>query len=172
MPIAALSLASSNPRLSLPPTLPQTLKLLTVLPKSLSPTLSSSPYPSPSPSSSSSSDAASSSSSSSSNSCLGSISLSRRKLLAAAGCGVLASTVAVASEAGATRIEYYATVGEPLCDMSFAKSGLGFCDIALGTGVQAPRGELINVTSLFSLSLPFLFVVNLVWFCVIKKYII
>ncbi|WCJ31832.1 FKBP-like peptidyl-prolyl cis-trans isomerase family protein [Euphorbia peplus] len=48
-------------------------------------------------------------------------------------------------EANATRIEYYATVSDPLCDFNFVRSGLGFCDLSPGFGVQAPYGELINV---------------------------
>lgn len=60
------------------------------------------------------------------------------------GIGLLASTMGI-SDAMATRIEYYATVGEPLCDMNFVKSGLGYCDVAIGTGVQPPLGELINI---------------------------
>lgn len=81
---------------------------------------------------------------SSSNVGLGSVPLCRRSLFEV-GIGLLASYL-VDMDAKATRIEYYATVGEPLCDMSFAKSGLGYCDIAVGTGVQPPRGELINVS--------------------------
>ena len=64
----------------------------------------------------------------------------------ALGAGFLASAALLgpAGDAGATRIEYYATVGERLCDMDFAKSGLGYCDVAVGTGVRPKRGELIN----------------------------
>ncbi|VAI49269.1 unnamed protein product [Triticum turgidum subsp. durum] len=29
--------------------------------------------------------------------------------------------------------------------MDFAKSGLGYCDVEVGTGVQPKRGELINI---------------------------
>ncbi|CAN6542283.1 unnamed protein product [Malus baccata var. baccata] len=63
------------------------------------------------------------------------------------GMGLLASSIMALSplEADATRIEYYATVGEPLCDLNFVRSGLGFCDVSVGPGVEAPRGELINV---------------------------
>ncbi|ESW31721.1 hypothetical protein PHAVU_002G262400 [Phaseolus vulgaris] len=50
-----------------------------------------------------------------------------------------------ALDADATRIEYYATVGEPLCEYKYVKSGLGYCDIVEGFGVEAPIGELINV---------------------------
>ena len=70
------------------------------------------------------------------------------------GMGLLASSIMALSplEADATRIEYYATVGEPLCDLNFVRSGLGFCDVSVGPGVEAPRGELINVSSEFLLS--------------------
>ncbi|XP_048437886.1 photosynthetic NDH subunit of lumenal location 4, chloroplastic isoform X2 [Pyrus x bretschneideri] len=63
------------------------------------------------------------------------------------GMGLLATSIMALSplEADATRIEYYATVGEPLCDLNFVRSGLGFCDVSVGPGVEAPRGELINV---------------------------
>ncbi|KAK1266006.1 hypothetical protein QJS04_geneDACA000722 [Acorus gramineus] len=60
------------------------------------------------------------------------------------GLGLLAS-FAVPLDANATRVEYFATVGEPMCDMSFAKSGLGYCDVSLGTGVEPPFGQLINI---------------------------
>lgn len=121
---------------------------------SLAPMASSAPIPSPAvaarpsvrplavaPCNSSSSGSASTSS------CHGALPAARgrRGVLAA---GFLASAGALlgaAGSAGATRIEYYATVGERLCDMGFVKSGLGYCDVALGTGVQPQRGELINV---------------------------
>ncbi|EXB80875.1 Peptidyl-prolyl cis-trans isomerase FKBP16-2 [Morus notabilis] len=64
------------------------------------------------------------------------------------GIGLLAaaSVVAVSPlEAEATRIEYYATVAEPPCDLNFARSGLGYCDVQPGSGQEAPYGELINV---------------------------
>ncbi|CAI0429018.1 unnamed protein product [Linum tenue] len=49
-------------------------------------------------------------------------------------------------DADATRIiEYYATVGEPLCEFSFVRSGLGYCDVAEGPGEEAPYAELINI---------------------------
>lgn len=62
------------------------------------------------------------------------------------GIGLLAFSAPML-DANATRIEYYATVGEPLCDLNFVKSGLGFCDVVVGKGVQVPGGELINVSS-------------------------
>ncbi|WZZ23475.1 hypothetical protein YC2023_006876 [Brassica napus] len=57
------------------------------------------------------------------------------------GLGLLAATILSITplDADATRIEYYATVGDPLCEYSYAKSGLGFCDIAVGFGDKAPR---------------------------------
>ncbi|KDO42379.1 hypothetical protein CISIN_1g028236mg [Citrus sinensis] len=63
------------------------------------------------------------------------------------GIGLLASSVIALTplEADATRIEYYATTADPPCEFSFARSGLGYCDIASGSGVEAPYGELINV---------------------------
>ncbi|KAJ0252427.1 Photosynthetic NDH subunit of lumenal location 4 [Hirschfeldia incana] len=63
------------------------------------------------------------------------------------GLGILAAAILSLTplDADATRIEYYATVGDPLCEYSYAKSGLGFCDIAVGFGDKAPRGVLVNV---------------------------
>lgn len=77
-----------------------------------------------------------------------SASAGRRGLLAL-GAGFLASAALLspAGEAGATRIEYYATVGDKMCDLSLVKSGLAYCDVEVGTGVQPPRGELINVST-------------------------
>ncbi|CAN6246071.1 unnamed protein product [Urochloa humidicola] len=70
----------------------------------------------------------------------------RREMLAL-GAGFLASAALLcpAGDAGATRIEYYATVGDKLCDLNLVKSGLAYCDVEVGTGAQPPRGELINV---------------------------
>lgn len=64
------------------------------------------------------------------------------------GIGVLAASVLAFTplDADATRIEYYATVGDPLCELNYVKSGLGYCDIAEGPGDEAPLGELINVS--------------------------
>uniref|UniRef100_A0A0F7H0X2 peptidylprolyl isomerase n=1 Tax=Francoa sonchifolia TaxID=23250 RepID=A0A0F7H0X2_9ROSI len=63
------------------------------------------------------------------------------------GIGVLAASVVGLSplDANATRVEYYATVGEPSCELNFAKSGLGYCDVLIGSGVEAPLGELIDI---------------------------
>ena len=71
------------------------------------------------------------------------------------GIGLLAVLVVVISplDAEATRIEYYATMGEPPCNLNYARSGLGYCDVLPSTGVEAPYagveapyGELINVS--------------------------
>lgn len=63
------------------------------------------------------------------------------------GIGVLAASVLALSplDANATRIEYYATVGEPLCEFRYVPSGLGYCDLAVGSGEEVPYNELINV---------------------------
>ncbi|RLM79732.1 photosynthetic NDH subunit of lumenal location 4, chloroplastic [Panicum miliaceum] len=70
-----------------------------------------------------------------------------RRGMLALGAGFLASAALLgpAGDAGATRIEYYATVGDKLCDLNLVKSGLAYCDVEVGTGAQPPRGELINV---------------------------
>lgn len=96
-----------------------------------------------------------SSSSSSSFSCLCSSSsdcepkLSVKKRVFGVGLGFLASSILSLTplDADATRIDYYATVGDPLCEYSYAKSGLGFCDLDVGFGDEAPRGVLVNVIS-------------------------
>ncbi|EOX92195.1 FK506-binding protein 16-2 isoform 3 [Theobroma cacao] len=63
------------------------------------------------------------------------------------GVGLLAASVLAFSplDADATRVEYYATVGEPQCELKYASSGLGYCDVIVGSGEEAPRGELVNV---------------------------
>lgn len=63
------------------------------------------------------------------------------------GIGLLAASILCLSplDANATRVEYYATVEEPSCELNFARSGLGYCDVVLGSGVEAPYSELINV---------------------------
>ncbi|OWM82228.1 hypothetical protein CDL15_Pgr001802 [Punica granatum] len=85
------------------------------------------------------------SSSSSSSPCPSSV--QSGKSLINAGVGFLAAAVLGLSplKADATRVEYYATVGEPLCELSYAKSGLGYCDVTVGSGEEVPRGELVNV---------------------------
>ncbi|KAL4391594.1 hypothetical protein AHAS_Ahas03G0260700 [Arachis hypogaea] len=68
--------------------------------------------------------------------------------LAGIGIGIVASSVVALTpfNADATRIEYYATTAEPLCEYNYVKSGLGYCDILEGFGDEAPLGELINVS--------------------------
>uniref|UniRef100_A0A0F7H0X6 peptidylprolyl isomerase n=1 Tax=Hypseocharis bilobata TaxID=253189 RepID=A0A0F7H0X6_9ROSI len=70
-----------------------------------------------------------------------------KKCISNVGIGLLAASVFVLTplEANATRIEYYATVGEPSCELNYVRSGLGYCDVLVGSGEPAPRGELINV---------------------------
>ncbi|XP_058085110.1 photosynthetic NDH subunit of lumenal location 4, chloroplastic isoform X2 [Magnolia sinica] len=77
---------------------------------------------------------------------LESISVTKRRLFEL-GVRIFAASVLVSAplDANATRIEYYATVGEPSCDLNFIRSGLGYCDVAVGTGVEPPFGELINI---------------------------
>ncbi|KAI3737104.1 hypothetical protein L2E82_27099 [Cichorium intybus] len=55
-------------------------------------------------------------------------------------CSLLSNPIAISF-----RIEYYATVAEPSCELQFAPSGLGYCDVAPGFGVEAPYSELINI---------------------------
>ncbi|XP_065040516.1 photosynthetic NDH subunit of lumenal location 4, chloroplastic-like [Musa acuminata AAA Group] len=139
MAISALSVAVSNPRLL--PSLPKSHKAPPFLARSASPLQLS--LPAPSLPVGDPAEAAATASTSSSSSFLAPVPSTNRRLFGV-GVGILAAS-SFASDASATRIEYYATVGEPLCDMSFARSGLGYCDVAIGTGVEAPRGELINV---------------------------
>ncbi|KAL5556409.1 hypothetical protein UlMin_038645 [Ulmus minor] len=63
------------------------------------------------------------------------------------GIGILAASIVAISplDANAWRIEYYATVGEPSCDLNFVSSGLGYCDVQPGSGPEAPYAELINI---------------------------
>ncbi|ERM94242.1 hypothetical protein AMTRI_Chr04g188910 [Amborella trichopoda] len=71
---------------------------------------------------------------------------STRKQFLNVGFGLLGALFALPlEEARATRVEYYATVEEPSCDLNYVKSGLGYCDISVGNGVEAPLGELINI---------------------------
>ena len=81
-----------------------------------------------------------------------------KKSLIDIGIGVLAASVLALTplDANATRIEYYATVGEPLCELAYAKSGLGYCDILEGPGDEVPYGELINVSASFDYPLAML----------------
>ncbi|XP_047317152.1 photosynthetic NDH subunit of lumenal location 4, chloroplastic [Impatiens glandulifera] len=63
------------------------------------------------------------------------------------GLSLLASSMVALTpmDANATRIEYFATVADPPCEFRFAPSGLGYCDVAVGYGEEAPYGELINI---------------------------
>lgn len=74
-----------------------------------------------------------------------------KKCVLDVGVGILAASIVCFSpmDANATRIEYYATVADPPCDLSFVSSGLGFCDVSSGSGQEAPYGELINVSSYY-----------------------
>lgn len=67
------------------------------------------------------------------------------------GIGLFAASLMALSplDANATRIEYYATVGEPLCELNFVRSGLGYCDVSVGSGEEAPYAELIDVSFSF-----------------------
>uniref|UniRef100_A0A0F7H197 peptidylprolyl isomerase n=1 Tax=Monsonia marlothii TaxID=163685 RepID=A0A0F7H197_9ROSI len=69
------------------------------------------------------------------------------KCLFHVGIGLLAASAFVLSpiDANATRIEYYATVGEPSCELNYVRSGLAYCDVSAGPGEPVPRGELINI---------------------------
>lgn len=71
-----------------------------------------------------------------------------KKGIVGIGVGIMAACVIGLTplDADATRIEYYATVGEPPCELNYAKSGLGYCDIVEGFGDEAPLGELIDVS--------------------------
>ena len=71
-----------------------------------------------------------------------------KKCILDVGLGLLAASVLAFSplDAEATRIEYYATVADTPCDLNFVPSGLGYCDISVGSGVDAPYNELINVS--------------------------
>ncbi|KAJ4933741.1 hypothetical protein NE237_000088 [Protea cynaroides] len=93
-----------------------------------------------------------SNSSSSSSSCLRSelsleLKASSKRQLSDMGLGLLAASLMISSpsDANATRIECFATVSEPSCELNFVRSGLAFCDVAVGSGKEAPYEELINL---------------------------
>ncbi|XP_031093775.1 photosynthetic NDH subunit of lumenal location 4, chloroplastic [Ipomoea triloba] len=71
---------------------------------------------------------------------------SKRQILQL-GVGLFAASMVASTplEADATRIEYYATTADPPCDFTFAPSGLGYCDITVGSGQEAPYNTLINI---------------------------
>ncbi|KAL2498779.1 Photosynthetic NDH subunit of lumenal location 4 [Abeliophyllum distichum] len=70
-----------------------------------------------------------------------------KKQIFQVGVGLLAASVVAASplEAEATRIEYYATFSEPSCELNFVRSGLGYCDLDVGSGEEVPFAQLINI---------------------------
>lgn len=79
-----------------------------------------------------------------------STSTSTKKRISQVGLGLLAASIVSLTpldDANATRIEYYATTADPPCEFNFVRSGLGYCDIAVGSGPDAPYGQLINVSS-------------------------
>lgn len=74
-----------------------------------------------------------------------------KKRIMGAAAGILAASVVAAAaplEADATRIEYFATVSEPSCELTFVRSGLGYCDVVVGSGEEVPFATLINVGDL------------------------
>ncbi|KAK6118391.1 hypothetical protein DH2020_047808 [Rehmannia glutinosa] len=72
--------------------------------------------------------------------------LKKQMIGVAAGLFAAAAVAAAAPlEADATRIEYYATVSEPSCELNFVRSGLGYCDVVVGSGEEVPFAQLINV---------------------------
>ncbi|KAG6384902.1 hypothetical protein SASPL_153724 [Salvia splendens] len=71
-----------------------------------------------------------------------------KKQIMGVAAGILAASVVASAaplEANATRIEYFATVAEPSCELNFVRSGLGYCDVVLGSGEEVPFAQLINV---------------------------
>ncbi|GFP98113.1 peptidyl-prolyl cis-trans isomerase fkbp16-2 chloroplastic [Phtheirospermum japonicum] len=71
----------------------------------------------------------------------------KRQLIGVAAGLLAASAVSAAAplEAEATRIEYYATFSEPSCELNFVRSGLGYCDVVVGSGEEVPYAQLINI---------------------------
>lgn len=81
-----------------------------------------------------------------------------RKQIMGFAAGLLAATAVAATAplaADATRIEYYATVSDPPCQLNFVKSGLGYCDVMVGSGEEVPFAQLINVSFFISQDLTF-----------------
>ncbi|MCE3215847.1 Photosynthetic NDH subunit of lumenal location 4, chloroplastic [Datura stramonium] len=70
-----------------------------------------------------------------------------KKQIFQVGVGILAASIVASAplNADATRIEYYATTAEPTCEFNFARSGLGYCDIVVGSGQEAPYNQLVNI---------------------------
>lgn len=74
----------------------------------------------------------------------------QKKPFVQVGIGLLAASMLILSplqNANATRLNYYATVEEPSCELKFVPSGLGYCDLVVGSGPEAPYNQLINVSS-------------------------
>ncbi|KAL7089960.1 hypothetical protein ACP275_12G009700 [Erythranthe tilingii] len=71
----------------------------------------------------------------------------RKQIMSVAAGLLAASAVAAAAplEANATRMQYYATVSDPPCELNFVRSGLGYCDLIVGSGEPVPFAQLINV---------------------------
>lgn len=81
---------------------------------------------------------------------------SKKKPFLEVGFGLLAASLLILSpleNANATRLNYYATVEEPSCDLKFVPSGLGYCDLVVGSGLEAPYNQLINVSFIILYSL-------------------
>ncbi|KAK4366782.1 hypothetical protein RND71_014662 [Anisodus tanguticus] len=70
-----------------------------------------------------------------------------KKQIFQVGVGILAASIVASAplNADATRIEYYATTAEPTCEFNYVRSGLGYCDIAVGSGQEAPYNQLVNI---------------------------
>ncbi|KAF3634171.1 Photosynthetic NDH subunit of lumenal location 4, chloroplastic [Capsicum chinense] len=70
-----------------------------------------------------------------------------KKQIFQVGVGILAASIVSSAplNADATRIEYYATTAEPTCEFNYVHSGLGYCDLAVGSGEEAPYNQLVNI---------------------------
>ncbi|KAK4356640.1 hypothetical protein RND71_025611 [Anisodus tanguticus] len=70
-----------------------------------------------------------------------------KKQIFQVGVGILAASIVASAplNADATRTEYYATTAEPTCEFNYVRSGLGYCDIAVGSGQEAPYNQLVNI---------------------------
>ncbi|KAL1568025.1 Photosynthetic NDH subunit of lumenal location 4, chloroplastic [Salvia divinorum] len=71
-----------------------------------------------------------------------------KKQIMGVAAGILAASLVASAaplEANATRIEYFATFSEPSCELNFVRSGLGYCDVVVGSGEEVPFAQLINV---------------------------
>lgn len=97
--------------------------------------------------------------------CLAASNFVSKKGVLDVGIGLLAASVLSLTplDANATRIEYYATVADPPCELNFVPSGLGYCDVTPGTGEKAPYSELINVR--FQLQYLFIIIIVIAAFC-------